>query len=593
MKSRPQTHPDTPIWPLVGLVVIAIVIAALQAGPALGGDLRGNDDMMRMQQVRDLLSGDKSWFDVSQTRLLTPEGGAMHWSRLPDIFLGGIVFLLQPLIGTRAAEAAAVTAWPLFQLAWVLGAITLCLRRLGVGLSGQLAGLFFFCTSFALVSFLPGRIDHHGFGLALTLTAFASLLSPGRTARSAIVAGLCVAAMLTIAIENLPAAGLLIAGFGLAWIVRGEVESKRLRLFGGTLALAAIVTYALDAPGPLIGGARAVCDAYGQSHLAAFLIAGGGLAAAASLKQLSGTWRNRLVLMALAGAATLAGFIAANPDCLGDPYATLAPDVRSGWLSSVGEARALPGVFADEGAGALYFYGFALAGLAGAVFGVLRAPEGGKLDRGLLLGFCAVGFLLSAWQLRAAILAHAFGAIAAGLVFAAIFSYWLSRRGSGPALALFAVTIAISPAGWSLPGLMSQSQEEAGDASDCGSGAVYETIASVPRAIVFTPIDLGAPLIYHAGHVATAAPYHRNPLAIERAISVFKGPAQDARPLIAASGATHLLYCPGLSEMTLYARSAPGSLAAALEAGDVPAWLVPVTEATSPGASPILYALTP
>ena len=153
------------------------------------------------------------------------------------------------------------------------------------------------------------------------------------------------------------------------------------------------------------------------------------------------------------------------------------------------------------------------------------------------------------------------------------------------------MTIAISPAGWSLPGLMSR--EEAHEASDCGSGAVYETIASVPRAVVFTPIDLGAPLIYHAGHVATAAPYHRNPLAIERAISVFQGPAQDARLLIAKSGATHLLYCPGLSELTLYARSAPGSFAAALEAGDVPAWLVPVTEATSPGASPILYAVTP
>ena len=158
MKSRPQTHPDTPIWPLVGLVVIAIVIAALQAGPALGGDLRGNDDMMRMQQVRDLLSGDKSWFDVSQARLLTPEGGAMHWSRLPDLFMAAVILISQPIIGPSAAEALAAGLWPLLLLASVLALLSMVLSRLGVNLAGQLSAFFFFAGSAAIYNFWPGRI---------------------------------------------------------------------------------------------------------------------------------------------------------------------------------------------------------------------------------------------------------------------------------------------------------------------------------------------------------------------------------------------------------------------------------------------------
>lgn len=589
MTRKPLIRSEAPLWPLAVLVCGALLMALLQAGPALGGDLRGNDDMLRMQQVRDLLSGDKSWFDVSQPLLITPEGGAMHWSRLPDVFIGGIVFLLQPLIGTRAAEAVAVTLWPLSQLVLVLAAAAACLRRLGAPLSGQLAGIFFFCTSFALVNFLPGRIDHHGFGLLLTLIAFACLLSPGRSARSAVLAGLCVPAMLTIAIENLPAAGLIIAGFGLFWIIRGDSEALRLRLFGATIAAGALAAFFLDAPGA--GGARMVCDAYGQSHLAALLVAGAALGAVTLPRQLTARWQGRLALMAAAGVATLAGFIAANPGCLGDPYAGLAPDVRAGWLSSVGEARSLTAVFEGEGAGALYYYGFGAAGAACALFAAIRAPEGQKLGRWLLFAFCGLGLVLSAWQLRASMISHAFAAISGGLVFAMVFTHWLSRRGAAAALVLFAVTLVVSPAGWSLPGLVQT--REAANTGNCMSGELYREIASVPRAVVFTPIDLGAPLIYHAGHGATAAPYHRNPKAIDRAITVFKGPVTEARPAIAASGATHLLYCPGLSEMKLHAAGGKDSLAAALEAGDTPVWLTPVAPAPGSAEGPVLYAITP
>ncbi|WP_018148586.1 hypothetical protein [Henriciella marina] len=582
---------EAPLWPLIAFGAVAIGIIALQAGPALGGDLRGNDDMMRMQQVRDLLTGDRGWYDVSQRRLLTPEGGAMHWSRLPDLFIGGIVFLLQPLMGTRMAEGVAATLWPLGQFAWVLAAAALCLRRLGASLSGQLAGLFFLSISFALFNLLPGRIDHHGLGLALTLTGFAALLSPDRTRRSAVIAGLCVPLMLSVAIENLPAAGLLLAGFGLAWIVRGIEETGRIRLFGSTLVIAALLSYVLDAPGA--GGVRTVCDAYGQSHFVALLVAGAGMFTIATFMPGAYPWQNRLLVMAIAGAAALITFLVVNPACLGDPYSGIMEDVRSGWLSGVGEARNASAVFSDSFSSGLFYYGFGVAGIAAAVYALVRAPSGLTLARAFLIGFCVLGFALSLWQLRAAMLSHAFAAIAGGLVTGMAFGHWRARRGGQAALILLLVAVFASPAGWRLPGVLLPDEDTSAKEEDidCTSSGALAQIAAAPSMVVFTPIDLGAPLIFHTPHYATAAPYHRNPKALSRALNIYTGPVSVAREKMSRTGATHLLYCPGLNEMEAYAKRAPESFAAALERGDIPAWLVPMTPAEARVGDPVLYTI--
>ncbi|MEQ9315131.1 MAG: hypothetical protein RLN72_04715, partial [Henriciella sp.] len=122
-----QQHARTPVWPLILFGAAALVFTLLKAGPAFGGDLLGSDDMMRMQQVRDLITGQNGWYDVSQDRLLTPEGGAMHWSRVPDLFLAGVVWIAQPIVGRAMAEGIAVTLWPALQLIAILAIISVAL----------------------------------------------------------------------------------------------------------------------------------------------------------------------------------------------------------------------------------------------------------------------------------------------------------------------------------------------------------------------------------------------------------------------------------------------------------------------------------
>lgn len=583
---------NAPLRPLVITIAVVVAAIAIKGVPAvLGGDLVGSDDMMRMQQVRDLIAG-QGWYDVDQARLLTPEGGAMHWSRLPDIFLAGIVLLLQPLIGREVAEMVAVVFWPLMLFTWALAATATCLRRIGAPLIGQMAGLAFFTGSFAVVNFMPGRIDHHGLGIALTLTALACLLSPQRTARSAALAATCVAAMITVAIENLPAALLTIAGFGAAWILRGAEETNRLRSFGAGLVIAALIAYVFDAPGA--GGNRAVCDAYGQSHFVALLVAGAGQFAIATFMPAAEKMMLRAVSMLMAGAATMISFAVINPDCLGDPYSRLSGEVHTGWLSVVSEARSLPATFSVDPAMALFYYGFILAGLAAAVAACVIAPKGARFGRGALAVAIAAAFLVSVWQVRSTALAHGLAAISTGWLCGILFEAWRKARTSRAALTLFVVFLLASPMGWRLPKVLAGGDAENGqstpEAADCRSRDTFTAIAAAPRMIVFTPIDLGPPLIYHTRHYASAAPYHRNPSSIEMTLSVFGGSVDTARRKIEMTGATHLLYCPGLGEVRNYAKRAPDGFAAALERGDLPNWLVPLT-GREDGSGPVVYTI--
>src|SRR5262245_65424006 len=71
--------------------------------------LGDTDDNMRMMQVRGLLHG-QGWFDLAQHRLA---GSNIHWSRLVDLPIAGLILVLRPLIGGPAAARWAVGIAPL------------------------------------------------------------------------------------------------------------------------------------------------------------------------------------------------------------------------------------------------------------------------------------------------------------------------------------------------------------------------------------------------------------------------------------------------------------------------------------------------
>ncbi|MEL6857351.1 MAG: hypothetical protein AAFO74_03125 [Pseudomonadota bacterium] len=558
------------LW-AVGLSVILLLLNSV--AELFDGDIPGLDDMMRLQQVRDLLDG-QAWFLVDQSRLLTPEGGNMHWSRLPDIFLSALILIFTPMVGPSNAEAISMAVWPLTLLACAMILLSLIMQRLGVSRAGQVSGLLVFIMSAGIYSFWPGRIDHHGFVVVLTLGGFAAIASPALSARSGIVLAMCLAAAMSIAIESLPYVIGLIGFMGLLWICRGHRESPRLAAFGLALMAFGTVFYLFDAPGA--GARRMVCDAYGTSHWAAFVAGGGLLTVLGVFGGAFETWPKRLALGGLAAIATLAIFVLVNPACLGDPYAAVPEQVREVWLDSVQEAKSIDTLIQTELSRVIWVFGFlSLASLATSLM-IWKSPPETRMMRlglGLIFGLSVIATL---WQVRGQTFSHVFGAIGAGWIVGAAFDDWRKKRGPGPILVLGAVAIFMSPHFWQSVGARIDPPIEGADAPvsrDCVSADNFSAFQDLPQMSIHTPIDLGIPMLLRTPHNVFVGPYHRNVLGIERATDVLLGRAENARARLVDMGATHLAYCIGLNETLLYAKLRPESFAAQMNRGQVPDWL--------------------
>lgn len=574
---------------LVGLVFMLIL--ASKAPEIWAGFFPDNDDQMRLQQVRDLLAG-QGWFNVGQRRFETPEGGAMHWSRIPDIFIAALIILSAPFLGQTGAELFALTAWPLMLLVVALAGIALSVRRLGGGQAGMAVAIGLFALSASNYNFWPGRIDHHGFEAALVAIAFAAVLSPGRSVRSGIIAALCIVAGLSVALEMLPAAAALIMAMGILWIVNGAAEGRRLVAFGLALAGFALAAFVLDAPGPF--GRRAVCDAFGQGHLIG-LMAGGGLLALLGLSgdRLTG-WPGRLVAGGVAGGVAIAVFAGAAPACLGSPFADMDPVAVSGWLSRVGEARHLGTMIADDLPKVIADFGFMLGAIGAAAWSIRRAGPPARLNwwiAGLMLVITAG---LMVWQIRATLFAHLFASIAAGAVLGGLIDTYLAKRGERAALALVLGVVLLTPISWKTLGSAFPANKALMEAPGspkiaCREASAYAAMTDLAPARMAAPIDLGTSILVRTPHTIFAGPYHRNPQGVRFSLDVFRSEPDASYALLLAADADYLVYCKGLPQTDAYAREAPDGLAARLNADALPDWLSPADGLTGTDNTVRLY----
>ena len=91
--------------------------------------LGDTDDNMRIMQVRGLLHG-QGWYDLRNYRLNPPFGANIHWSRLVDLPIAGLILGLRPFLGGAAAERWAVSIAPLLPYLLLLFSVALTARRL-------------------------------------------------------------------------------------------------------------------------------------------------------------------------------------------------------------------------------------------------------------------------------------------------------------------------------------------------------------------------------------------------------------------------------------------------------------------------------
>jgi len=544
--------------------------------------LSDTDDNMRLMQVRALLDG-QGWYDLRQYRLNPPGGFDIHWSRLVDLPIAGLILILRPFTGPVMAEKWACGIAPLLPLSVAMLGLAATVRRLVAPAAWPLALIILLagCTS-TLGMFMPERIDHHGWQLACLAMTMAGIADP-RRARGGAIVGISSAASLTIGLEMLPYCAMAGAIVALRWVWdRGE--ARRLQAYALTLGGGSALGFAVFA-----SEANQVlrCDALTPVWLSVMVVAGALLFGLAWLNPAGRV--TRLVLAGVAGAAIAGGFAWFFPQCLGRPE-QVSPELAQIWLNNVREARP---IYTHP-----FNVGFPMAvlpviGLIGTIVSAWRARGTEAFVGWVAIAlFTAFAGAMLLWQIRAGPAAQMLAVPGATALAWVVIPWLLSSRhilvrvlGSVLAFAVISgifswYALKFVPVG--KPNPRSATINRAGWA--CAQINNLRPLDKLAPATMFTHVDMGPRLITITHHDAIAGPYHRNGDAILDVHHAFMGSPAQFRAIAQRHKATYLLTCPNMAETTVYRARSPNGFYAQLAKGTVPGWLEPME---LPDASPL------
>jgi hypothetical protein len=561
--------------------------------------LSDTDDNMRFNQVRDWLGG-QGWYDLRQYRLNPPGGFSIHWSRLVDLPIAGLILLSQPFVGQQEAYRFACALAPMIPMLLAFLMMAVVVRRLVSPGSTLVALVILVCAGNTMGMWTPLRIDHHGWQLAFLMMTVAGLTEPNMRRSGAMIA-LSSALSLVIGLEMLPYIAFAGAAVALHWAWDAR-ETERMRTYGLVLAVTTALGFLIFAPND---NWRAVCDALSPVWLTTVSAAALLLVAVSFVPARHPAARLALVLAA--GAAAGALYVLAFPQCFGHRLEGIPPEAEQLWLSHVSEARPA------------YLH-----------------PLSTLVPMATLPFIGTIGSLMAMWQLRRSRAAAEWAPVSLFALFATALLFWQIRTGpsaqmlSVPGAAYLArrIYLRVEAGGWvpgktigamvalvalaglvvagginfvparfanlkvanvwaiatgreKLPKPVATGKKAPPTKQDltklanrrCPTIPALAPIGKLPPATFFTLIDNGPRLITLTHHRAVAGPYHRNWQAILDTEHAFRGTPDQAHGIIAGHHADYVLICPHMSEATIYEAEAPGGFYAKLSQGVVPNWL--------------------
>ncbi|WP_295528797.1 hypothetical protein [Novosphingobium sp. Chol11] len=564
---------------LIVWLVLVLMLVSVNLNTIRNYQFGDPDDALRLVQVRDLLAG-QGWFDLHQYRATAPEGVLMHWSRLVDIPIAGIILLLRPLVGVAGAEMAALIAVPLLTLLAMLSLVGRLAARFFDAEVVGIACLISSITGPVLFQFVPLRIDHHAWQIVLAMAAVCCLTD--RSAwRGGLGIGVALAALMAISIEGLPLAAVFLAICSLRGLRAPETRFSWLMAAASGLAGASALFF-LGTRG-LVDLANH-CDAISPVHLAAFAAGAAGVAALRIVcpRQL---WMQLAALGAI-GAAAAAILLIGAPQCGTGAFAELDPLVRKYWYNAIFEGQPVWRFPMGEAATMILV----------PLFGLFATFVHGRRARDaqtkafwqdyfiLLTGAYAVGLIV----------ARATGTtcVLSAVPIAALVRDWivalrpvaLPKRLVGFVGIAFLLQPALPFLGWELAraAVLPKAAPMAGGVlgrlgkERCNFARAGQLLDRLPATDILAPIDMGPHVLVWSHHRVVVTGHHRGSAGIHDVLLAFLSPPAKAEPIVRARHAKLIVLCPYLKELDVYRRSAPNGLMSRLLEDKPPAWLVPV-----------------
>ncbi|KPQ18112.1 MAG: hypothetical protein HLUCCO18_01865 [Rhodobacteraceae bacterium HLUCCO18] len=502
-----------------------------------------NDSIMRLLSVRDWLNG-QGWFDMSNDRVLPPEGLSLHWSRYVDLGIAGVIGGLSLFMSHDKAEALSLIMWPGLLMVCFLALTMVMTRRLfgpqaaAVAIIGvvlwRLTGSNYFG---------PMQIDHHGLQILLLAIVVFTLVIDGDALRRGITGGAAAALSLAVGLENLlpiAMAGVVLAL--LAVIAADRPARLQLQAFGLSLfAIALPLHLGQTSPGEWT---LARCDELGPPILGLV-----GLAALAAMA--IGIVAARVPgpgvrIGASAGVAIIAaaGAVWIMQACPNFPYSNLPDPIREMIGVWIVEARpAQTFIFtANRVAFSHILPAFAttFAATAVALWRWRTGAAGVNETRAaaILLVFAWIGTLGSFAQVRMAVLAAPVIPVLMGYTVASLLDMrrHMARQPIGSLLVVSFVACAVVPGQLHLAYAIISSAHASSTADrqrdSCRRGDIITSLDSLPEGRILAPTGLAPPILHGTHHTMVSVPYHRSAEALGNAILPFVN--EDADALLAA-----------------------------------------------------------
>jgi hypothetical protein len=560
---------------LIPLLFLAASVTL--AWPAINGgvfDALSTDDAMRLVEVGDLIGG-QGWFDVFQYRMDPPGGTSMHWSRLIDAPLAGLILLLKPLLGMHDAQALTLYFWPTLLFAVALALIAAIARQMSNSTTPVIAAVVLAVLSLpALVHFRAGAIDHHNAQIVLLLALVLMTTQIEQSAVKAALGGLMASLSLAIGIEMLPAiAAIGLAVFGL-FVWRGAPVARQVGAFGAGLAASSL----LLAPAllPLSSLTAPVCDAFGGPVLLLTVGGGIGLMLMVRIDRYQSTLRMRAVSGATLAIVLVGSFLALFSGCIASPFGHLDPIVISLWVNNVGEAISFARMLQLFPERVASYYVFPIMTMGLAAMALIRSYPAERfrwiVASGTLAALIGFGFL----QMRGL----AAASMVAAPVFAASLGILWPRFASGPRLLL--VSVVASPLSLAVAGLSAKPMIDAifepeaiGDLSPCRSLSDVASLKRLPKGRVMAPLDLGPAILAETGHDVFAGPYHHNNDGNTAFLRLMLAPLPTAQQILSDRRVDYVVTCSAAPDRNII-KLAPEGLEARLSRGQTPEFLEPI-----------------
>lgn len=500
----------------------------------------------------------------------------MHWSRYLDAGIAAMLTGAKLVLPLPTAELATLILWPsLLACLMVLVLVHGNSRLFGPAAAiGALA--VFFGWSKLGGEFVAPKIDHHNVQILCATALFYLSLVSGRARVLGALGGVVTAFSLAIGLEMLPIYATVWGLMALRHAFDEEGTGDWLVGFGISIAIAA----------PLLMVGQTPVSAWGAAHcdvLAVPVLALGAVGVVTTLvpvfgaRVLTGSMARISAMVVIAAT----GLWLSSPlleHCLAGPYSDVPPEIRKTIETMITEAlsasamlEAFPAIL-----GRLLLPPFVILVMGLVAVWYMRTRISSRQWTALVqaLVVMAVGLGFALVQVRAANLMTPAVPLVGGFIVHAFNQVPRSSRLRIPLMILLAlglpitvqqgVTYFLEPP----TTLATASTGKAQVRRSCRTAAGMAEVASLPKSVLFNPVNLGATILVSTSQSVASAAYHRSTDAFWNGVGAFQSETA-LHAALAKSGADFLVFCAGgLAD-------GEAMLLRSLKAEQLPIWLKP------------------